>query len=203
MKPILILAALLLASPGGAGELPSSGPIGTLKRGPDGKLIMVAPAPETETKASESTPNRPYFTPTKDDHQTTLRKMQAQVDAVVRAAHRTAPGKLTDQEKALVEQLAASDRRVRAHENAHYTAGRPYTKPPIYFEVTGPDKKKYAISGQTPTDMGIPDNDPEAAIAKLTVLKRSALAPIDPSNSDRQWSMEIDATIARLRGQRK
>ncbi|GAB6051367.1 hypothetical protein JCM17960_01870 [Magnetospira thiophila] len=200
---VFLVCACLISAAAGAGELPSSGQVGGLQRGPDGKLILVAPPADAPRDMPATGMETPYFTPTAEDHQTKVRSMQAEINALMRGEIRGRDGQPTAREQALIENLKARDAEVRAHEHAHFMAGRPHTSPPTYFTVVGPDGKSYAVSGQTPTDMSLPTGDPEAAIAKLSILKRSALAPLHPSNSDRQWAMQIDATLAQMRDQRR
>lgn len=106
---------------------------------------------------------------------------------------------LTARERSLVQQLAAIDRSVREHEMQHYYGGRPYSALPEYWTVRAPDGRDYAITGMVRFDRRLLPDDPEANLIKLQVLKRSALAPLDPSEEDRLVARELDKLIAKLR----
>ncbi len=101
-------------------------------------------------------------------------------------------GGLSDEEKEVVDKLAAVDREVRAHEQAHAVAGGGYAGSPQYTYETGPDGKRYAVAGSVSIDTSpVPDN-PRATIQKMEVVKRAALAPHDPSGADRAVAATAD-----------
>jgi len=84
-----------------------------------------------------------------------------------------------------VAELAATDRRVRAHEQAHLTAAGPYaTGGANYGYVTGPDGRRYAVEGSVGLDVS-PESAPEDTIQKAEVIQNAANAPADPSAQDR------------------
>jgi len=101
---------------------------------------------------------------------------------------------LTPDEERLVTQLAARDREVRAHEQAHKAAGGQHTGAISLSYTTGPDGKRYATSGEVPVDLSPVPGDPEATVQKLDQIARAALAPADPSSADRR----VAARAARL-----
>jgi len=94
------------------------------------------------------------------------------------------PG-LTDEERAAVARLKERDREVRAHENAHASAGGGYAGAPSYEFTRGPDGVQYAVGGQVDIDVSEVAGDPRATIAKLEVVRSAALAPARPSGQDR------------------
>jgi len=102
-------------------------------------------------------------------------------------------------------ELAARDREVRAHEQAHLSAAGPYARGGAHFEYqTGPDGRRYAVGGEVSIDASAED-EPEATIRKAQVVRAAALAPAEPSAQDRQVAaaatkMEADAR-AELRQQ--
>jgi len=51
-----------------------------------------------------------------------------------------------------IQELAARDREVRAHEQAHAAVGGAYAGAPSYQYETGPDGVRYAIAGQVQID---------------------------------------------------
>ncbi|MCL2100317.1 MAG: hypothetical protein FWH22_01220 [Fibromonadales bacterium] len=98
--------------------------------------------------------------------------------------------KLSDEEQRKVEELKKIDRKVRIHEQAHLSAAGGYARGGAnYNYVTGPDGQKYANGGHVNLDVS-PEKDPEATIRKAEVIRRAALAPADPSPSDKQIAAE-------------
>ena len=95
-------------------------------------------------------------------------------------------GQLTEEEKAIVEQLKKTDQEVRAHEQAHKNAGGQFAGSASYGYQAGPDGKRYAVSGEVPIDIAPVEGDPEATIAKMNTVTAAALAPAKPSGQDRQ-----------------
>lgn len=129
----------------------------------------------------------------------------AEGGAPSRAADK-APNALTPAEQDLVDRLAARDREVRAHEQAHARVGGQYAGSPSYTYQTGPDGKRYAIGGSVAIDVSPVPGDPEATIAKMEQVKAAALAPAEPSSADRRIatlaeaaSREAQAVLASMR----
>jgi hypothetical protein len=85
-----------------------------------------------------------------------------------------------------VQELAARDREVRAHEQAHAAAAGQYGSSPTYEYVRGPDGVSYAVGGSVEVDTSPIPNNPEATLRKAEQLQRAASAPADPSGQDRQ-----------------
>jgi hypothetical protein len=93
---------------------------------------------------------------------------------------------VTVDEQAAITQLAATDRHVRAHEQAHLAAAGPYAiSGASYTMVTGPDGRQYAVGGEVSLDTSPVSGDPEATIEKARVIEAAANAPSDPSSQDR------------------
>ncbi|HBE71167.1 MAG TPA: SprA-related family protein [Planctomycetaceae bacterium] len=92
---------------------------------------------------------------------------------------------LTPEELEQVKKLAARDREVRAHEQAHLaTAGQYARGGPTYSYQQGPDGKRYAIGGEVQIDTSPVDGDPKATAQKARVVRAAALAPAQPSAQD-------------------
>lgn len=91
---------------------------------------------------------------------------------------------LTEEEEKIVEELKATDREVRQHEQAHKTVGGQYAGAIQYETTTGPDGREYAIGGEVPIDASPVPNNPEATIRKMDIVIRAALAPAQPSPQD-------------------
>lgn len=97
----------------------------------------------------------------------------------------TAATELTNSEKSEVRQLKNRDAEVRAHEQAHIRTGGSLIRGGASYEyTTGPDNKRYAIGGEVGIDTSPVKNDPEATIIKGQHIKRTALAPREPSSQD-------------------
>ncbi|MEM1298721.1 MAG: putative metalloprotease CJM1_0395 family protein [Pseudomonadota bacterium] len=99
---------------------------------------------------------------------------------------------LTKAEQDMVRELRARDAEVRRHEEAHARVGGQYAGQPSYTFQTGPDGKRYAIGGEVSIDVSPVPDDPEATIAKMSVVKRAALAPAEPSGQDRRVAALAD-----------
>jgi hypothetical protein len=100
---------------------------------------------------------------------------------------------------AAISKLAATDRHVRSHEQAHLVVAGPYAKGgPSYTYAQGPDGNLYATGGEVSLDVSPVEGDPEATIQKARVIQQAANAPVDPSSQDRMVasaaaSMELAA----------
>lgn len=93
------------------------------------------------------------------------------------------------QDQALISQLAARDREVRAHEQAHMAVGGAYAGAAKYQFQRGPDGVNYAVGGEVPIDVSKAAN-PEQTIRKAQIVRRAALAPAEPSPQDRLVAAE-------------
>lgn len=94
--------------------------------------------------------------------------------------------------------LAARDREVRAHEQAHAAVGGAFAGAPKYQFERGPDGVNYAVGGEVSIDIS-PAATPEATISKMQTVRRAALAPAEPSPQDRRVAQEAIAAEARAR----
>jgi len=120
--------------------------------------------------------------------------------ASVRSASTPSDG-LTQEQLRVVRQLEQTDREVRAHEQAHLSAGADLIRGgPTYSYATGPDDKRYAVGGEVSIDAS-PGRTPEETIPKAQHIRSTALAPADPSAQDYRVAaaaskLEIDARMA-------
>jgi len=105
------------------------------------------------------------------------------------------------QEQIEIQDLAARDRSVRAHEAAHAAVGGQYAGAPSYRFQRGPDGQSYAVSGEVPIDASAVPGDSEATIRKLQTVRNAALAPADPSAQDRRVAAQATSRIARARAE--
>lgn len=89
-------------------------------------------------------------------------------------------------EQAEVRKLKDRDAEVRRHEQAHQSAAGQYASGGASFEYeTGPDGRRYAVSGEVQIDTSAVQGDPQATITKMQQIRRAALAPGSPSSQDR------------------
>lgn len=110
---------------------------------------------------------------------------------------------LTDEERAQLAELQATDQRVRAHEQAHAAAGAYNVR---YDYQTGPDGKQYAVGGSAQIATTTNSSDPDGRIAEARKMRNAALAPADPSSEDmavaaRATRMEMEAQAQKLEEQ--
>jgi len=104
----------------------------------------------------------------------------------------TGKEELSEEDQRKVDELEKIDRKVRTHEQAHLSAAGGYARGGANYNfVTGPDGKRYANAGHVNIDTS-PENTPAATIRKAETVRKAALAPADPSPSDRQ--IAADAT---------
>jgi hypothetical protein len=106
---------------------------------------------------------------------------------------------LTPDDQRKVEELKKIDQEVRTHEQAHLSAAGGYARGGAHYDyAAGPDGNRYAVAGHVNLDTGR-EASPEATIQKAQIVRKAALAPANPSSSDRQIaaSMTQMATEAR------
>ena len=114
---------------------------------------------------------------------------------------------LTEEEQKRVKELKKRDAEVRAHEQAHASAGGTLAGSPSYETERGPDGRTYAVGGDVSIDVS-PAQTPSATMAKADQIVRAALAPADPSSQDmrvaasaRQMRAEAQAELIRLQAE--
>lgn len=97
-----------------------------------------------------------------------------------------------------LESLRQRDHDVHLHEQAHLLAAGPYAKgAPSYTYQTGPDGQRYAVGGEVPIDLSAVPGDPQATLQKALTIRRAALAPTDPSETDQAVAAQATALAAR------
>lgn len=104
-----------------------------------------------------------------------------------------------EQEQEEIRELAARDREVRRHEQAHAAVGGKYARSPVYEFVRGPDGVRYAVAGEVSIDTSPVAGDPEATISKAQQIRRAASAPAEPSPQDRRVAAEAAVMEAEAR----
>jgi len=109
---------------------------------------------------------------------------------------------LDDTQQRELRDMKTRDAEVRAHEQAHVAAAGPYFRGgPTYETERGPDGKEYAVGGSVSIDSSPVKGNPEATIAKMQQVRRAALAPAEPSATDRSVAAKASAQEAKARQQ--
>jgi len=100
-----------------------------------------------------------------------------------------------------VRQLAARDKTVRAHEQAHASVGGAHASQPHYEFSAGPNGVRYAVSGHVNIDVSAVDGDAAATLEKMRTVARAAMAPAQPSAADRAVAAKANARAAEARAE--
>lgn len=108
---------------------------------------------------------------------------------------------LTAEEVREVERLRARDQEVRIHEQAHIAAAGPLFRGGPFFEFErGPDGVNYVVGGSVSVDTS-PGRTPEETIQRARIVQRSALAPAEPSSTDRRVAAQAARQEAQARAE--
>ena len=106
---------------------------------------------------------------------------------------------LSEGEARQVRELKQRDREVRAHEHAHMSAGAGIVQGGASFTFQrGPDGQMYAVGGEVKIDTST-ESDPDQTIRKMQQVKRAALAPAEPSGTDRAVAAQAGKIEAQAR----
>ena len=82
-----------------------------------------------------------------------------------------------------VVRLQQTDSNIRAHEQAHMSAGGAFAGVASFIYSKGPDGRMYVSGGEVPIQA--PEGKtPEETIGNMEIVRRAALAPPDPSGQD-------------------
>ena len=102
-------------------------------------------------------------------------------------------------DQAVIRELAAIDRKVRAHEQAHASVGGALAGAPSYTYKTGPNGVRYAVAGEVPISISAVPGNPQATLRNAEQVQRAALAPADPSPVDRRVASSAQALASKAR----
>ncbi|MGM0416936.1 MAG: putative metalloprotease CJM1_0395 family protein [Thermodesulfobacteriota bacterium] len=103
------------------------------------------------------------------------------------------------EEQQEVQELKQRDQVVRTHEAAHAAVGGQYAGAPTLEYETGPDGKRYAVSGEVNIDLSEVKGDPQETIDKMEQVQAAALAPAQPSAQDRRVASRASQIAAQAR----
>lgn len=109
------------------------------------------------------------------------------------------PSDLPPAEQQEVQELKQRDQEVRTHEAAHAAVGGQYAGAPSLEYETGPDGKRYAVSGEVSIDLGKVKGDPQGTIDKMEQVQAAAMAPAQPSAQDRRVAARAAQIAAQAR----
>lgn len=105
------------------------------------------------------------------------------------------------QQQREIRSLAARDREVRAHEQAHASVGGVHAGSPVYEYVRGPNGVRYAHGGHVSIDVSEVPGNPTATLRKMRTVARAALAPAQPSAQDRAVAARANAEAAQAQAE--
>ncbi len=106
---------------------------------------------------------------------------------------------LSTEEKQAVNNLKRRDTEVKAHEASHMASGGGVVQGGATYEYqSGPDGKMYAVGGEVQIDTS-PAGSPDATIRKMQQIRRAALAPAQPSGTDRAVAAQAAQIEAQAR----
>ncbi len=190
--------------------------LGALQRNENGQIVLRRAGPGQTTAPHARAPQQSHksrFLPLIASrgfiHRAEAARYRRQIRTAINQAQRNRrPGALTNgagltlQQVQLVRWLKSRDGDVRRHEAAHYRTGRPYTEPPVFEFITGPDGRRYAISGHV--SFRLPKNMSADADGGriLRRLRTAALAPRKPSARDREVAQALAVAIRQWRNPR-
>jgi hypothetical protein len=159
-----------------------------------------------EAAHSPGVPEQRAFQVRADERVEAIRS--AESASAARASEPEPPGSQTRSETELsaadreeVQRLKSRDADVRAHEQAHASAGGSHAGSPSYEFETGPDGRRYAVGGEVSIDTSEVAGDPKASISKMQQVVRAANAPADPSGQDRKVAANARAKMAKLQAE--
>lgn len=151
----------------------------------DAKQEVFAPVVEPSPNAAaadDDTETRQSQTRDSETQQTAQSSQQSEAE---KAKEREQRQQKREDEK-VIAKLAARDRDVRAHEQAHASVGGQYAGSPHYVYQRGPNGVNYAVGGEVSISLPRGGGNPEQTIAAAEQVRRAALAPTDPSAQDRR-----------------
>jgi hypothetical protein len=100
---------------------------------------------------------------------------------------------VSPQDQSRLNSLKSVDRSVRSHELAHLTVAGGLSRSGVSFVLQrGPDGQMYAVGGEVSIDVSAVPDDPQATLRKADIIRRAALAPMDPSPQDRAVAVQAD-----------
>jgi len=109
---------------------------------------------------------------------------------------------LSPEQKRQVAELRSVEQKVKAHEQAHSSAGGKFAGGINYEFQKGPGGQKYIVGGEVPIQMPKSD-DPEETMQAMEQVRRAALAPANPSSQDMQVASKASQAILEAQSEMK
>ena len=110
--------------------------------------------------------------------------------------------KPTPDQQREINQLKSRDAEVKAHERAHMAAGGGLVRGGASYQYQrGPDGRTYAVGGEVSIDVSS-ERTPDATIRKMQQVKAAALAPAQPSGTDRAVAARATQMEAQARAEK-
>lgn len=166
----------------------------------------VQPAPGIAgAQESKQSPNQLEIQPVPTDSDA-ARKNEQKISLSNKNSEETKEEKAEkENENREIQELKQRDSEVRRHEQAHKSTLGGYAAGGIQYDYTrGPNGVQYAVGGSVAVDLSEEDT-PEKTVRKAQTIRRSALAPAEPSSADRQVAAQASqlesAARAELRQQ--
>ncbi|MGC9519706.1 MAG: putative metalloprotease CJM1_0395 family protein [Desulfuromonadaceae bacterium] len=164
------------------------------ERAPDpGNTNADTDAAQSGTRPEEGSTTRDSAAQSSPENETDKEKESAEKAPGVNGEN------LPPEEQQEVQELKRRDQEVRTHEAAHAAVGGKYAGAPSLEYETGPDGKRYAVSGEVSIDLSKVKGDPQETIDKMEQVQAAALAPAQPSAQDRRVAARAAQIAAQAR----
>lgn len=163
-------------------------PVG--QENPDLKISTLKPLEQSAESARSENRRSPEERPNEVDERARLQEGRGRRQSQEDDRDKEKQQEQQEAERHIILELAARDREVRAHEQAHAAVGGQHASSPVYEYVRGPDGVSYAVAGEVSISTSPVAGDPEATIIKAQQIRRAANAPADPSPQDRRVAAE-------------
>jgi len=136
------------------------------------------------------------------DQRDSVRISKEGLEASQRASDRSQAERARQQKiQQEVQRLRAIEEKVKAHEQAHKSAGGQFTGAVSYTYTTGPDGKRYITGGEVAIQI-VKGKTPDETIRNMEIVRRAALAPADPSPQDRAVAAQASQIQQRARAEK-
>jgi len=158
-----------------------------------------APATENPTANNVNNESAPSSSGTESSATNGNEEESAPDNASSRVASGIKGENIPPEEQQEVQELKQRDQEVRTHEAAHAAVGGQYAGAPTLEHETGPDGRRYAVSGEVSIDLSKVKGDPQETIDKMEQVQAAAMAPAQPSAQDRRVAARASQIAAQAR----
>ena len=158
-----------------------------------------APATDKPTASNVNNESAPGSSGTESSATNENEEQSAPDNASSRAASGVKGENMPPKEQQEVQELKQRDQEVRTHEAAHASMGGQYAGAPTLEYETGPDGRRYAVSGEVSIDLSKAKGAPQETIDKMEQVQVAAMAPAQPSAQDRRVAARAAQIAAQAR----